>query len=100
MKYAVIELSGRQHKVSEGQVLQINKITEVKPKVLFYTDGKKTMVGAPYVSGVTVEIASEAESKGKKLKITRFKAKSRYDKTIGYRPVLTNLKVISITAKE
>lgn len=100
MKYAVIELSKRQHKVSEGQVLQINKITEVKPKVLFYTDGKKTLVGSPYVSDVTVELALEAESKGKKLKITRFKAKSRYDKTMGYRPSLSNLKVISIKAKE
>lgn len=99
MKYAVIKLSGREFKVAEGDLLKINKITTLEPKVVLYCDGDKISVGTPYLSDVKIDLTLEGEAKGKKLKITRFKAKSRYDKTIGYRPSLSLIRVNSIGGK-
>ncbi len=99
MKYAVIELSGHQYKVTEGQRLQVNKLDSFKPMVLMYSDGEKFELGNPYLDTIEVSAEVNGEVKGKKLTITRFKAKSRYDKTIGFRPVYTDLTITSIHKK-
>jgi large subunit ribosomal protein L21 len=59
--YAVIEQGGKQFKVSEGDVINI-ELTEVAPdaktielnKVLFVSDGQSIKVGAPYLDGAKV----------------------------------------------
>ncbi|MEK7595520.1 MAG: 50S ribosomal protein L21 [Patescibacteria group bacterium] len=96
MKYAVLSISGRQVKVAEGDVFKVNKANDLTPKVLFYSDGKIQEVGNPYLSDIRVELEVLKAYKGDKITIRRFKAKSRYHKIRGFRPLVSDLKVISI----
>jgi len=100
MKYAVIRIKGNQFKVEEGKEYLIDKIDpkELKPEVLLVVDGKKAAVGNPVVAKATVKIKVLAEEeKGKKLHVKKFKAKSRYRRKIGFRPIFTRIKVEKIS---
>ncbi len=102
-KYAVIKTKGQQFKVSVGDEILVGKLDEKeKPeiKVLLISNDGKVSVGKPTVKGATVKVKIlEMEEKGKKLHIETFKAKSRYRKKKGFRPVNTRLKIEKITSK-
>jgi large subunit ribosomal protein L21 len=92
MSFAIIETGGKQYRVSEGQVLSVEKIaghtagdTVVFDKVLLIDNGTSTKVGTPYIEGATVEVTLTTEGKGKKLIIQKFKSKSRYKRRLGHR---------------
>lgn len=96
MKYAVISLAGRQFKVSEGDTLKVNKLEKAEPDVLLYSDGDETEIGDPFVTGINVKIEILEQLKDKKLRVGRFKSKSRYSKVRGHRQLVTLLKVVSL----
>ena len=96
MKYAVIKLQGQQFKVSEGDEILVGKLGDAKPEpeVLLVSDGKAVKVGKPTVKGAKVALkVLEKEEKGKKLHVMTYKAKSRYRRKKGFRPVYTKLQV-------
>ena len=99
-KYAVVRLSGRQYKVTEGEELLVDKLTDLKAEmeVLLVADGEKVSVGKPVVAGskVTFKVLSELE-KGEKVEIYKFKAKSRYKRHTGFRPQYTKILVEKIS---
>ena len=99
MKYAVISFSGQDYKVSEGDILKVNNTTKFEPKVMAFMNDDKFEVGTPFLEDVIVKGDILGNEKGKKLHITRFKAKSRYDKTTGYRSSLTAVRITSIGKK-
>jgi large subunit ribosomal protein L21 len=100
--YAVVETGGKQYKVSEGDMISVEKIKAsegdkvVLDKVLLYSDGNELKVGAPYVDGAKVEADVVENGKGKKIVIFKFKAKKDYRKKQGHRQPYTMLKVSSI----
>ena len=103
MKFAVIETGGKQYKVAEGDMFTVEKIKDVEAgktvtfdKVLLVDDGKTTKVGTPYIEGASIEVKLEAQGKGKKLHIQKFKAKSRYKKRIGHRQEFSKVSVKKI----
>ncbi len=96
MKYAVVELLGHQYKVSEGDLLKLNKTASVEHKVLLFSDDANVIIGKPYLDDVSVAMKIEGDEKGKKMTIRRFKAKSRYHKARGYRDSLTLVRIVSI----
>ena len=99
-KYAVIAIKGTQYKVSEGEEILVGKLGEKKPdpRVLLLVDDGKVTVGKPEVKNVKVTLKILAkEEKGKKLTIQKFKAKSRYRRKYGFRPVYTRLLVEKIS---
>ena len=102
MKYAVIAISGAQFKVTENQVLTVDKQDlEVGKKattdqVLLVVDDKETKVGTPTVKGATVEYEIVKQYQGEKLDVTTYKAKSRYHRHIGFRAQLSDIKILSI----
>ena len=104
MTFAVIETGGKQYKVAEGDVLRVELLegaTE-NPKIVFDTvllvdDGEKTLVGAPYVKGKTVEAEHVADGKGKKILVQKFKSKSRYTRRYGHRQPFTEIKIVKIS---
>ncbi len=104
MKYAIIQLQGKQYRVEEGQKLTVDRIAEDPKKkivikdVLLYTDGTKTLIGTPKVEGVTVQATVEEHARAKKIRVSTFKAKSRYRKTHGHRQDETTLTIDSISA--
>lgn len=100
--YAVIVTGGKQYKVSEGDILFIEKLnadegTSVKfDKVLMITDGDKITMGTPYVSGATVEAKVEKNGKSKKIRVFKYKAKKNERKRIGHRQPYTKVTVSAI----
>lgn len=94
---AVIKSGNSQYLVSVGQELLLD--TAVVEQVLLVIDGDKTHVGQPIVAGAKVEITDLGEMKGPKLHISKFKAKSRYRKQMGFRPRFHKVKIEKITLK-
>ena len=59
MKYAVIKTGGKQYKVTEGQIIEVEKLDSdgksfVFEEVLLVVDGEKVELGMPTVSGMKV----------------------------------------------
>ena len=102
MKYAVIQLQGKQHRVAVGDLLTVDKMpqevgAEVKvTDVLLTADGEKVTVGQPLIKGASVSLKVVEQGKGEKIEVYKFKAKSRYRRHNGHRQELTNLEVTKI----
>src|SRR3989344_2387759 len=104
MNFAVIQTGGKQYKVAPGESLVIEKLPgELKigdkvvfDKVLLVNDGSKTLVGAPVVSGATVEATLEEEGRGDKVVVIRYRQKSRYFKKNGHRQPFMKVKIAAI----
>ena len=79
--YAVIETGGKQYKVSEGDVIFIEKLEAAEgeavtfDKVLVVADGENVKVGAPAVEGATVTAKVEKQGKAKKIYVFKMKRK-------------------------
>ncbi|MCC2671846.1 MAG: rplU [Armatimonadetes bacterium] len=102
--YAVIETGGKQYRVSENDVLRVEKLeAEVGDevtldKVLMASTDGGVRVGAPYLDGVTVTVKVTRQAKGKKIEGFTFKAKKNQRKRYGHRQFFTELKVQTISA--
>lgn len=102
--YAVIVSGGQQFRVQPGQFLKVEKIVagsdaSVKfDKILMVSDGEKTVVGAPYVSGYTVNAEIVKEGRGDKIRIIKFKRRKHHMKKMGHRQSYTEVKITSIQA--
>ncbi|KKQ51593.1 50S ribosomal protein L21 [Candidatus Woesebacteria bacterium RIFCSPHIGHO2_01_FULL_39_17] len=98
-KYAVIKIKGNQYRVSEGDEILVDKL-DGKPEaeVLLSVDGEKIKVGKPKVRGAAVKIkVVNQEEKGKKITVLKYKAKSRYRRKKGFRPVHTKVLIENIS---
>lgn len=98
---AVIEITPRQFLVKEGEVLVVNNLDlkekeVITPSVLLTYDGEKTQIGQPLVKGAVVKLEHIKTKKGKKIRVAKFKAKSRYRRVKGHRQLETHLRVKSI----
>lgn len=101
--YAVIATGGKQYKVSEGDVIKVEKLgveagqTYTFDKVLLVS-GDEVKVGAPAVEGATVEADVIGDTKGKKVIVYKYKRKTGYHKKNGHRQSYTELKIEKINA--
>ena len=102
--YAVIESGGKQHRVSEGEVIKLERLTAepgeevVFDKVLMVADGDQVTVGQPYVDGGKVTAEVLAVDRGKKIRIIKFKRRKDYMRRQGHRQWFTQLKITGISA--
>jgi ribosomal protein L21 len=64
--------------------------------MLFQPDGSICEVGKPHVSWAHVDLKVDAKILGEKIRVTKFKRKNRYQRTIGFRPKKHLLKVQKI----
>lgn len=100
--FAVVELGGAQELVCLGDKLEIHHLDVEKgklfstDKVLLFADGDEIKVGTPYVKGLIVAFKVLEHKKGEKIKVIRFKAKSRYRRTRGHRQQLSVLEVTKL----
>lgn len=105
--YAIIEQNGHQYKVSPGETVDFDNLplkegeTFTTEKILLLVDDANIQVGQPYISNVKATFKVIKNYKGEKIRVSRFKAKSRYTRVSGFRPILLRVKVESIgeTAK-
>lgn len=106
MKYAIVSLQGKQHKVTEGEQIQVDRLEQVEAdkftsdQVLLLVDGDKIEVGQPLVGGASIEFRVVENLRGEKIRVAKYKSKSRYRKVRGHRQSLTSLEVVSIKAKK
>jgi len=102
MKYAIIATSGTQYRVEEDQIITVDKLEGEKDtkgkieSVLLIVDDEKIKIGNPTVKDATVEYQIVNQYQGEKVRISKFKAKSRYRKTMGFRAQLTDIKITKI----
>ena len=102
--YAVIESGGKQHKVSEGEILRVEKIeaeigAEIKlDKVMLVQTDDKTMIGSPYVDNASVTAEVVEQGKSKKIIVFKYKRKKNYQRKKGHRQQYTALKIKAIAA--
>lgn len=104
--FAVIETGGKQYVVKEGELLSIEKITKpekgntiIFDKVLLVSDGKSVDIGTPYISGKKISAELVEEGRGKKVRIIKFKNKTRSLVRRGHRQPYTKVKIASLTKK-
>ncbi len=102
MQYAVIKAGGKQYKVSTGDTLEVDKLdfagkkTMTFNEVLLSVNEDSVVVGKPTVSGASVDASLVEEKKGEKIRVMKFKAKSRYRRTTGFRAQLSVIKIDKI----
>ncbi|SFR97625.1 50S ribosomal protein L21 [Anaeromicropila populeti] len=102
--YAIIATGGKQYKVSEGDVINIEKLfVEAGEEVTFddvlavSKDGKLE-VGNPSVGSASVKATVVKQDKAKKVIVYRYKRKSGYHKKNGHRQQYTQVKIEKINA--
>ncbi len=101
--YAVIRSGGKQHKVKEGDILEVERLEEKTPneevilnEVLLINNDKEIFVGQPLVQKAKVVCEFLEEIKGKK--VIAFKYRRRKDSKTkkGHRQISAKLKVKKI----
>ena len=101
--YAIIATGGKQYKVSEGDIITIEKLgVEAGEKVTFdqvlVVGGDDLKVGNPTVNGASVEASVVKEGRGKKVIVYKYKRKTGYHKKNGHRQAFTQVKIEKINA--
>ena len=98
---AVVKISGKQYIVSEKESLLVDLLPEGTKELtldaLLVIDGDKIKVGTPTVKGAVVKAkVVEAEVKGDKIRVIRYKAKKRVHKENGHRQKYSRIEITSI----
>ena len=102
--YAVMVTGGKQYKVSEGDVLSVEKLDAEEgasvtfDNVLMTGDGENVKVGAPTVDGASVEAKVVKNGKAKKIYVFKMKRKKNYRRKKGHRQPFTKIEITKINA--
>ena len=101
---AVVKIGGKQYIVAEKETLLVDRLPdgtkELVLDVLMLVDGDKSTVGTPTVKGASVKAkVIEAEVKGDKLRIIRYKSKKRVHTETGHRQKYSKIEVTKLAAK-
>jgi large subunit ribosomal protein L21 len=103
-KIAIIETGGKQYVVTQDSVLEVELIKGATKtgdkvtfdKVLLTDDGSKTQVGAPYIKGAEVSAELIETGRGTKVRVIRYRQKSRYFKKTGHRQPYAKVRITAL----
>lgn len=101
--YAIIKTGGKQYRVSEGDVISVEKLNFasgekiVFDEILVVSNGEELQIGAPVVTGATVEGTVVQQGKEKKVVVFKYKPKKDYRKKQGHRQPFTRVKIEKIS---
>ena len=95
LRYAVVEIAGKQYKVSPDEKILVDFLGDVKnfecDKVLVWADDKKLTVGSPYLKEkLKFEILGTEKEK---IRVSKYKPKANYRKVKGSKKVMTQIKL-------
>ena len=102
--FAIIETGGKQFKVSEGDVIYVEKLecsaddSITIDKVIMTGEGDSIAMGDPYVKGASVVAKVVKNGKSKKILVFKYKAKKNYRRRQGHRQPYTKLQIEAIKA--
>lgn len=96
MKYAVVQFAGKQFKIHEGDILTVERQNGLNFNVLAYSTDNHLYLGTPFLPDVKINASLLENKLDKKIKVVRFKAKSRYKKANGHRQPISVVKIDQI----
>ncbi len=102
--YAIVEISGKQYKVQEGDIVFVDRLEEAEEgktitfdKVLFISDKDKITIGEDTVKGAKVKATVVGHGKAKKILVYKYKAKKNERKIRGHRQPYTKIQIEKIS---
>jgi len=103
--YAVIKTGGKQYRVENGDIIEVEKLTvdagstiSLSP-VLMFSDDKSSKVGNPVIEGAAVSAEVLEQTRGDKIIVFKKKRRKGYRRTMGHRQDLTVLRITDVTGK-
>jgi len=101
MQYAVIKTGGKQYRVSEGDTILVDRLSQENGKisfneVLLLVNDSDVKVGKPFIAGEAVEGNIVEHLKGDKIRVSKYKSKVRFRRTTGFRASLTKVQIEKI----
>ena len=106
MEYAIFKTGGKQYRVSPGDVIDVEKLPvepgaeiELDEVLAFCKDGQ-VAIGRPLLDGVKVIAHVQQQYRDKKIKVFKYKPKTRYRKMRGHRQAYTRLQIAEIAQNQ
>ena len=101
--YAIIATGGKQYKVSEGDIINVEKLGVEAGETVTFDLGLAVCdfvlnVGSPFVDGASVTASVVENGRGKKVIVYKYKRKTGYHKKNGHRQAYTKVKIEKINA--
>lgn len=97
--YAVIDRGGKQMRVEEGQVLEVDRLAADKGtevvlgRVLMVVDADKIQCGTPVVEGAQVMAKVLSHGRARKVTVGKFRPKKHYRRRVGHRQPLSRVRI-------
>jgi large subunit ribosomal protein L21 len=100
--YAIVKTGGKQYRVAEGDVIEVEKLVgapgdAVSLIAVLVVDGDNLVTDQAKLAQVAVSAELVEHTKGPKIRIHKFKSKTGYHKRQGHRQPLTRVKVTGIS---
>lgn len=102
MQYAVIVSGGKQYKVSVGDIIEVDRLKIAENNevlfdtVLLHRTDNDISVGTPHLANVAVKGKVLENKKGEKIYVSKFKAKARHRRRIGFRSLLSKVQIVQV----
>ena len=102
--YAIIRAGGKQYKVAENDIIEVNKLDAeegseiVLNEVLLVSDDAGVKIGSPFVQGASVTGKVTRQYKGRKVRGFTYKPKKNIHRRYGHRQMLTSVSIQKISA--
>ena len=100
--WAIVKTAGKQYKVEEGKTIVVEKLdgqkdTPISFDQVLVVGGEKSVIGSPYIEKAKVKGKIVETFKDEKIRVVKFKRKSRYTRTQGHRQVKTRVLIEKIS---
>lgn len=100
--WAIVKTGGKQYKVIEGKTIVVEKLDGEKNTLVTFDQvlaigGEKQVIGSPYIKMAKVKGKIVETFKDDKVRVVKFKPKSRYTRTQGHRQSKTRVLIEKIS---
>ncbi|WP_305044413.1 50S ribosomal protein L21 [Geoalkalibacter sp.] len=101
--YAVIKTGGKQYKVSEGDLVKVEKLVgavgdTIELGEVLMVGGEEVKIGTPLLQGAKVKAQIVEQDKDKKILVFKMRRRKNQRKLNGHRQPITRLKITGIEA--
>ncbi len=103
--YAVIATGGKQYRVTQGDVIRVEKLNAEEgasvnfENILLLNDGGGNItIGTPYIEGRKVTAKVRAHGRSKKIKVIKFRRRKHHRKQMGHRQAYTEVEITDINS--